>query len=136
MTSASVQDWQSVNQSRLSTALAGVKSVLRRHAELVRPPATGDNGALHPPEDAQRSHLSFASVPEGRRFLAGDESGGEDPPAALETLCAIFGLSPFERNLLLLCAGIELDSAFAPLCAAAQGDPNRAFPTFSLALAA
>ena len=38
--------------------------------------------------------------------------------------------------MVLLCAGIELDSTVAPLCAAAQGDPARAYPTFSLALAA
>ena len=43
-------------------------------------------------------------------------------PSALDSLCAAFGLSPFERDVLLLCAGMELDSAFAPLCAAAQGD--------------
>jgi len=57
-------------------------------------------------------------------------------PAALDTLCSSFGLSPFERNLLLLCAGPELDGTFAALLAAAQGDPARSYPTFSLALAA
>ena len=57
-------------------------------------------------------------------------------PPALETLCRRSGLSPFERDVLLLCAGVELDSRFAPLCAAAQGDPARPYPTFSLALAA
>src|SRR5207245_1875401 len=51
-------------------------------------------------------------------------------------LCATFRMSAFERSVLLLCAGIELDSAFAPLCAAAQGEAGRNFPTFSLALAA
>ncbi|HEV2471787.1 MAG TPA: ATP-binding protein, partial [Chthonomonadales bacterium] len=56
-------------------------------------------------------------------------------PPALERLCTIFNLSPFERAILLLCAGIELDAAFARLCAAAQGDPLRTYPTFSLALA-
>jgi hypothetical protein len=34
-----------------------------------------------------------------------------------------------------MCTGIELDGRFASLCADAQGDPARAFPTFSLALA-
>jgi hypothetical protein len=136
MTLAATQDWQSVNQSRLSAALAELKSVLRRHAELVRPPVNGDNGLLCPPEVARPPDPSFASVPEGRRFLAGDEPSGDGPPAALETLCATFGLSPFESNVLLLCAGIELDSTFAPLCAAAQGEAGRNFPTFSLALAA
>ncbi len=57
-------------------------------------------------------------------------------PPALEILSATFGLSAFERSLLLLCAGVELDSHFAQLCAGAQADPQRAFPTFSLALAA
>ncbi len=42
----------------------------------------------------------------------------------------------FERAVLLLCAGMELDSGFAASCAAAQGDPARRYPTFSLALAA
>jgi len=50
-----------------------------------------------------------------------------DAPA-LETVCALFHLSPFERDVLLLCAGMELDSRFAEACA---GQP----PTFALALA-
>ncbi|MBC8028995.1 MAG: ATP-binding protein [Pyrinomonadaceae bacterium] len=57
-------------------------------------------------------------------------------PPALQTLCAMFDLSAFERHVLLFCAGIEVDSAFAALCAEAQGDPARAFPSFSLAMAA
>ena len=55
---------------------------------------------------------------------------------ALDGLCAMWSLSPFERDVLLLCAGMELDSEFAALCAEAQGNPSRPFPTFSLALAA
>ena len=57
-------------------------------------------------------------------------------PAALDTLCADFGLTPFEHDVLLLCAGLELDAGFGPLFAAAHGDPQRPYPTFSLALAA
>ena len=59
----------------------------------------------------------------------------DDPDSPLEVLCDLFGLTPFERNLLLLCAGVELDARFAALCAAAQGDGQRDYPTFSLALA-
>jgi AAA+ superfamily predicted ATPase len=58
------------------------------------------------------------------------------PPPALKTLCTTFGLSNFERDTLLLCAGMELDAKFPGLCATAQGDPAKAYPTFSLALAA
>jgi ATPase family associated with various cellular activities (AAA) len=44
-------------------------------------------------------------------------------------------LSEFERNVLLLCAAMELDTRIAALCARAQHDPAAAFPTFALALA-
>ncbi|MCI0551855.1 MAG: ATP-binding protein, partial [Anaerolineae bacterium] len=58
------------------------------------------------------------------------------PPPALKTLCTAFCLSNFERDTLLLCAGMELDAKFPGLCATAQGDSTKAYPTFSLALAA
>jgi hypothetical protein len=58
------------------------------------------------------------------------------PPPALETLCKLFGLSSFERAVLLMCAGMELDSKFAGICANANGDPHRDYPTFGLALGA
>jgi hypothetical protein len=57
-------------------------------------------------------------------------------PAALDTLCALFGLSSFERYIIILCAAMELDSSFAALCASIQNNPVRPYPTFSLALAA
>jgi ATPase family associated with various cellular activities (AAA) len=136
MTSAPAQDWQSANRSHLSAALAELKAVLRRHAELIRAPVNGSDGSSRPPQETRSSESPLASAPEGRRFAAEDEPSGDGPPAALETLRTAFGLSPFERSLLLLCAGIELDSAFAPLCAAAQDEASRNFPTFNLALAA
>ncbi len=57
-------------------------------------------------------------------------------PAPLQVLSTTFGLSRFERAILLLCAGIELDGQFAALCAAAEGDRGHPYPTFGLALAA
>lgn len=65
-----------------------------------------------------------------------DAGAAMPSPSALELLCTTLGLSAFERDLLLLCAGVELDSKFAAVCAEAQGDPARTFPTLSLALAA
>ena len=65
------------------------------------------------------------------------EAEPETPePPALRHLIETFGLSDFERDVLLLCAGCELEGDFADLCAAAQGAPQRAYPTFGLALAA
>ena len=55
---------------------------------------------------------------------------------ALDRLVSLAGLSAFERDLLLLTAGVELDSSIAALCASAHRDPQRPFATFSLTLAA
>ncbi|WP_166026617.1 ATP-binding protein [Streptomyces chilikensis] len=56
--------------------------------------------------------------------------------APLDALVSCFGLTSFERDLILLTAADELDPTTAARCAAACGDPQRAYPTFSLALAA
>ncbi|MFJ2609178.1 ATP-binding protein [Streptomyces sp. NPDC087425] len=56
--------------------------------------------------------------------------------APLDDLVACFGLTPFERDLVLLTAAQELEPTAAARCAAACGDPERTHPTFSLALAA
>ncbi|WP_088239779.1 ATP-binding protein [Calothrix rhizosoleniae] len=56
--------------------------------------------------------------------------------SSLDKLCTIFQLSKFERNILLLCACMELSSNFHILCAKAHGETQRTCPTFSLAFAA
>jgi hypothetical protein len=56
-------------------------------------------------------------------------------PAAIDQLTETFGLSVFERELLLLCAGVEMDAGLAACCAAAAGTPGRPYATFGLALA-
>jgi len=57
------------------------------------------------------------------------DPGRTDGPFSLERLTTVFGLSPFERDVLLLCAGMELDSRFSKLLAPLPA------PTFGLALA-
>src|SRR5687767_7431164 len=99
--------WTDLNQQALVAAVAAVREALERHAE---------RGA------AGRQRGSAAELP--------------PPVPALDTLVATFRLSPFERAILLLCAGIELDAGMAAVCAAAQGDSTRSYPTFGLALAA
>jgi hypothetical protein len=58
-----------------------------------------------------------------------------EPPPALVLLADRFGLSDFERDILLLCAAMELDTGFGALCASVQGTA-REYPTFGLALSA
>jgi AAA+ superfamily predicted ATPase len=109
---ASDSEWFEANQMDLLARVAGVK---RRLAERVSDEAAS---AIATPvlRPAQTAAL-------------------KERPAAFEHLAATFGLSVFEQQILLLCAGIELDAAAPALCAAVQGDADRPYPTFSMALA-
>jgi len=67
---------------------------------------------------------------------------GEAPPplpdmaeSALAHLVEAFGLSSFERDILVLCAGMELDGDVPDLCARARGDTAKGGPNFALAFA-
>ncbi|HEY6886223.1 MAG TPA: hypothetical protein VI300_00550, partial [Solirubrobacter sp.] len=51
---------------------------------------------------------------------------------SLTALCARFRLTAFERALVLLCAGVEMDADVAQLCERESGAPCA---TFALALA-
>jgi hypothetical protein len=95
-------DWSTANQALLVAEFARVKALL----------------AGEPTEAAQR-HVESC-----RAAL--------DPPAAIDRLQALLGLSAFERDLLLLCAGVEMDASLAELCARG-GRGARA--SFGLALA-
>jgi hypothetical protein len=53
----------------------------------------------------------------------------------LDHLCELFELDAFERDLLLTCAGCELDAPFAAMCRSVAVDPSLPRPTVSLALA-
>lgn len=106
------QTWIDKNQKYLVTCTNEIKTLLKNHVEKV----TGVEPEVLKPE----------SLPEW----------SEKIPPAIETVCEIFGLTYFERSLLLLCAGFELDSEIPLLCARAQGNKNMTYPTFGLALAA
>jgi Winged helix domain, variant len=108
------ENWFEANRRYLTAALGLVREALERHTAR----ANNSREESLPPEG-----FAGETLEEAQRALPA--------PAALQTLCAAFGLSAFERDLLLLCAGIELDSRCATICAAAQGDRDRRYPTFS-----
>jgi hypothetical protein len=75
-----------------------------------------------------------------RRLLEGEPvdaaaaaSAIADDRYALGRLVAAFGLTPFERDIVVLCAGVELDGRFGDLAIDAKGART---PTFGLALSA
>jgi hypothetical protein len=117
MTTATAQQWLQANQHYLMAALEVVRLALGQH---VAPSPEAERAAQ---ESMAQQTLKAAAE-------------AMPAPAALETLSTGFHLLPFERDLLLMCAGIELDASFAALCATAHGDPQRPSLTFGLALAA
>lgn len=95
----------------------------------------GDAGWLE--ENARRldaAAQSLARVLEGR--MGGEDiffDGDARLPLTLRHLATRFGLSPFERDLLLLAALIERDSALARLVGRWHGEATRAHANFELA---
>jgi hypothetical protein len=94
------------------------------------------------PEQNQRSLMG--EVARVRALLEAHADVGAGAPAvgqplaapALDLLCRSLELSAFERDVLVMCAAMELDGSFAHACAGAQSNPALAYPTFGLALAA
>jgi len=115
MTSVLHPSWHEANQRHLMSAVKSIHGVLTRKGAMVDDAGSSGEASGEPAEQTIEA-LS--------------------PPPALERLCVAFGLSTFERDILLLCAGVELDSAMAEAVALANGDPRRVSPNFSLALAA
>lgn len=114
---ANATDWVEFNQRHLVAALVEVRDCLERHGP-----------------DRKSDGIAADAKPEPQP--ASTDLENAKPLPALEFVTRTFGLSKFERALLLLCAGIELDSSLGAVCATAQGGPGRNHPTFSLALAA
>lgn len=92
--------------------------------------------AASPWSEACRAALT-GEVARLRAYLEGVEPPEPAAPVAdnaLRQIQARFGLTDFERDLLVLCAGAEVDGAFAQLCARKQEDPRATSPTLGLAL--
>ncbi|HUF63880.1 MAG TPA: hypothetical protein VMN36_17510, partial [Verrucomicrobiales bacterium] len=117
--SAHDTDWAEANKRCLMAELDLVRRALEHHAG----GGPASDGASE--RDCQGAGSLFA---EAEAVLPA--------PSALSHLCRAFALSRFERSVLLLAAGVELDASFAGACARAQGGGQRPFPTFGLALAA
>jgi len=156
--------WQEDNARYLSAALNWVRLLLQRQAvresnQLQPPPLPvfaepmsqpaepslfqrlfGQGGADKATNPAPAGLLPPASdqsleeqISEAARVM--DAAATMTPAPALHLLADRFGLSNFERDVLLLCAALELDTSIASLCNLAQGSVNRGYPTFALALA-
>src|SRR4051794_4581130 len=105
MIAAPATDWHEANQKHLMASVAVVRSRLER--------SVGAESAAGPSEPVDFEEL---------------------PAPALDRLCEAFDLTAFERELLLLCAGVELDSRFGRLLEQTKSSTRSGNPTFGLAL--
>ncbi|HYD82090.1 MAG TPA: ATP-binding protein [Paucimonas sp.] len=151
------EDWLKANERYLAAALAWLRARLERLAADDKPVAGPSERRPEPaaPVPARRSLFGqmrnamprAASAPEVLPPMAEPAAPADTPdavladaekserPPALVLLGRRLGLSEFERSVLLLCAAMELDTRTAALCARAQRDSAKPYPTFALALA-
>jgi len=156
--SRDLDNWQENNQRYLTAALYWLRLRLRSFAEQPSPPT-----AVFDSEPAPRSQVSAnkwrfwdkhepgANQPRallppapdgsavtaeqlGQAYKAMEEAEAGTPPPAIVMLSHSFGLSRFEKEVLLLCSAMELDTRIAAMCADAQINAGRPYPTFALAM--
>lgn len=138
-------DWQADNNRYLAAALEWVRLRLTRLARGEPAPApvtlpaksaswvarlfnseSESSAGASPSPDALADRLARAAAEMDQAELQ------MQPPPALALLGQQLGLSRFERDIVLLCAAMELEPGLPALCARAHGQP---YPTFALALA-
>ena len=112
--------WLAANDQYLCDALAWLRDRLERLA--------GSEAPEPPRRLIGRVKLPMLSAPE-------QPAPQFDPasPPALVALARHLGLSDFEREVLLLAVAMELDTRIGALCARAQHDNAKPYPTFALA---
>lgn len=136
--------WQENNNTYLSSALAWLRLRLARQTKgtpqeqpvvVKEEPSSGWFGMRKRSAEGAAPTVEWVvddGVTKAAQAMA--DAAKVDPPPAILILGQRFGLSQFEREILLLCVAIELDTRMPILCAGAQDNPDRPYPTFALAL--
>ena len=106
------EKWVNANQAYLSLSLQLVYQHLENYASTnVKNAEKVESSSVLQELSALRSSMQY--------------------PPALETMIQVLGLSGFEKNILLLCTGVELDARFSVLLYKINGNSQ---PSFALAL--
>ncbi|MCF6338514.1 MAG: ATP-binding protein [Gammaproteobacteria bacterium] len=114
------ENWMENNDRHLAATVAWIHLRLERLAARTndkKPPSTPDNATI---EHAHQEKVKL--------------DNNELPPA-LTLLGNALGLSAFDRHVLALCVAMELNTQTASLCANAQDNRDKPYPTFALAFA-
>jgi len=124
--------WQEDNARYLSLALVWLRLRLERQIRQQAPSAP-QSGLMRRISRDEAAHKTDEVAQKAAELEVAESSMKQAP--ALVALSRRLGLSLFERQVLLLCIAMELDTRVASLCARAQDDAGRPYPTFALALA-
>ena len=134
------ESWSERNQNYLASSIDKVRALLESALAEVDTKQSNVQDKEIVDEEA-KSNLEQVTNHKNinkHRILSYSGSETNDEPKlglpALETISSMFGLSEFEKSLLVLCAGVELNSEISKLCAKVHGNMNMAYPTFGLAL--
>jgi len=164
MTAGDLSTWHQANDAYLTAAVEWLRLLLAHHVPAAPQPIVASEPRATPREPEREQNPAWWSfrrtspgntvtaTPPTRRALPAasievtEEQVREaeqtmraaetsDPPPAMMLLARRAGLTAFERDLLLLCVAMELDTRIASLCARAQDDLSRPYPTYALAMA-
>ncbi len=102
------QNWQQANIAKLAAEIAAIRRRLQHFVD----------------ETEDKTLTDEKTNP--------DETAGI--ASHLDRVCHLFDLTIFERQLLLLCAGVELDVEITRLCSMIYGDKRTIHPQLQLAL--
>lgn len=131
--------WQTRNNEYLAVALKWLRLRLEWHATsrstVTEASHTRAAAVLDSRGGTERASQPAALEEAAAAAAAAAEAAeGDEPPPALIVLGRLLGLSRFEREVLLLCAAMELDTRIPSLCTDVHGDVRLSYPTFALAL--
>src|SRR4051812_29191338 len=101
MSAAGLEGWPEANQRYLLASLARVRMFLERHA------ARAASRASTPATPAASTSVTPAPSEGELDQVIAQAAEALPAPSALHSVCGAFGLSDFERDVLLLCAGSE-----------------------------
>lgn len=125
-----LESWQAGNDRYLSAALHWLRLSLTQLSE--SKPTLTDEHLFGRKQLTSCDTLKASEISEAAAAM--ETAAAIDPPPALMILSQRLGLSRFEQQVLLLCAAMELDTRIATLCAQAQQNANRPYPTFALTM--
>ncbi|WP_431066960.1 ATP-binding protein [Methylotuvimicrobium sp.] len=142
-------DWVEINDKHLAATVAWLRLRLERLARSTEgktkavssdEPSRAKSGWFGLPKQTASSNTALDesmsekdSIDRVLQEMTDLETNAPSP--ALILLANNLGLSKFDRSVLALCAAMALDTRIPGLCAKAQGDLNKPYPTFALAFA-